>query len=86
MPFTYIIYSEKLNKYYVGSCINLERRVYQHNAGQSAFTRPGIPWKIVYVEAFENPPEAKWREFKIKRMKSRKYIEDLIAKGRASRP
>ena len=85
MPFTYILYSKKLDKYYVGSCINLERRLYEHNIGHSKFTSLGIPWIIVYTEEYETAGLAQKREMKIKRMKSKKYIEDLILKGRASR-
>ncbi|MCY7293079.1 MAG: GIY-YIG nuclease family protein, partial [Ferruginibacter sp.] len=43
MPFIYIIYSEKLNKYYTCACINLERRLYEHNIGHSKFTSVGLP-------------------------------------------
>jgi len=85
MPYTYILFSEKLNKYYVGSCINLERRLYENNIGHSKFTSLGTPWKIIYTEEFQTMLEAKRRERQIKSMKSRKYIEDLILKGRASR-
>ena len=85
MPFTYILFSDKLDKYYVGACINLERRLYEHNIGHSKFTSSGIPWKIVYTEEYSSLPEAKRREKQIKNMKSRKYIDELILKGRASR-
>jgi len=85
MPYTYILYSEKLDKYYIGSCINLERRLYEHNIGHSKYTSLGLPWIIVYTEEYETELSAKQRELKIKKMKSRKYIEDLISKGRASR-
>jgi putative endonuclease len=81
----YILYSEKLNKYYIGACIDLNRRLYEHNIGHSKFTSLGIPWKIVYTEEFLTLADAKKRELVIKKMKSRKYIEELIAKGRASR-
>jgi putative endonuclease len=50
MPFTYIIFSEKLNKYYTGACIDLDRRLYEHNIGHSKFTSNGIPWIIKYLE------------------------------------
>lgn len=43
MPFVYIIYSEKLDKYYVGACIDLKRRLYEHNIGHSKFTSTGMP-------------------------------------------
>jgi putative endonuclease len=85
MPFTYILFSEKLNKYYIGACVNLERRLYEHNIGHSKFTSIGMPWKIVYMEEYPTLAEAKKREKQIKNMKSRKYIDDLILKGRASR-
>jgi putative endonuclease len=81
MPFTYILYSQKLDKYYIGSCINLERRVYEHNIGHSKFTSLGMPWIVVYAGEYETELLARQREFKIKKIKSRKYIEDLISKG-----
>ncbi len=85
MPFTYILFSEKLNKYYTGACTDLDRRMYEHNIGHSKFTKNGIPWQKVYVEEFATLQEAKKRESVIKKMKSRKYIENLIEVGRASR-
>lgn len=75
MPFCYILYSEKLNKYYVGACTDINRRLYEHNIGHSKFTSTGIPWRVVYKEAFENLTEAKKREAYIKKQKSRKFIE-----------
>ena len=85
MPYTYVLYSGKLNKYYVGSCINQNRRLHQHNIGQSKFTSLGSPWIVAYVEEYEMLQEARQRELQLKQMKSRKYIERLIAKGGASR-
>jgi len=85
MPFTYIIFSEKLNKYYTGACTDLDRRLYEHNIGHSKFTSNGIPWIIKYSEQFDTLQEAKKWEMKIKKMKSRKYIENIINVGRASR-
>ena len=55
----YILYSEKLNKYYIGACTNFERRLYEHNIGHSAFTSTGIPWVLVYNEEYETLQEAK---------------------------
>jgi putative endonuclease len=85
MPFTYILISEKLNKYYIGACIDLERRLYEHNIGHSRFTSTGIPWKTVYKEEYPTLMEAKKREKQIKSMKSKKYIDDLISKDEAPR-
>ncbi len=81
MPFSYIIYSSKLDKYYVGACTDLERRLYEHNIGHSKFTSTGILWEKKYAKYFETLLEAKQFELKIKKMKSRKYILGLIAEG-----
>jgi putative endonuclease len=78
MPFMYILFSEKVNKYYIGACIDLERRLHEHNIGHSKFTSTGIPWQLKYKEEFATVQEAKRRELAIKKMKSRKYIENLI--------
>ena len=78
MPFVYIIFSEKINKYYVGACTDLQRRVYEHNIGHSKFTSTGTPWILKFNEKFESLQQAKKREMAIKKMKSRKYIENLI--------
>ena len=80
MPLYVHLYSKKLNKYYMGACIDIERRLNEHNIGHSKFTRLGTPWKLVYAEAFENLAIAKKRELQIKKMKSRKYIQQLINK------
>jgi len=87
MAFVYIIFSEKMNKYYVGACKDLQRRLYEHNIGHSKFTSTGIPWKLMYQEEFIDLPAAKKREMEIKKKKSRKCIEDLIGSSgfRASR-
>ena len=78
MPCTYILYSEKLDKFYVGACTDMERRLYEHNIGHSKFTSPGVPWVLCYQEDFETLAEAKKREAYIKKQKSRKYIQQLI--------
>ncbi len=78
MPYCYIIYSEKLDKYYIGACIDMERRLYEHNIGHSTFTSTGIPWILKYKEFYETLPLAKKRELIIKKKKSRKFIEILI--------
>ena len=87
MAYMYIIYSAKLNKYYVGACNDLKRRLYEHHIGHSKFTSLGIPWHLVYNEFYEDLKSAKKRELEIKKKKSRKYIEELINSpaGRASR-
>ena len=79
MFYTYILYNLPLDSYYVGSSNNLEDRLYRHNKGQSKSTKRGAPnWELVYSKSFESRSEAYQFELKIKKMKSRKYIKQLI--------
>jgi len=53
MYHTYIIYSASLNKYYVGSCADLDQRLNDHATGHSNFTKPRKPWGLVWSSVFE---------------------------------
>jgi len=46
---TYILYSQSLSKYYTGHTQDLQKRLQEHNAGQTASIKNGIPWKIVWT-------------------------------------
>ena len=80
MPFiTYIIYSEKIDRYYVGSCEDIVVRLQRHNQGRNRSTKAGVPWKLKYTEKYNTRAEAVSREMEIKRKKSRIYIDWLIS-------
>ena len=76
--YVYILYSKKVDKYYVGYCADLESRLSRHNAGATPSTKNGRPWILVYHEEFNNKTDTIKRERQIKKMKSRQYIEKLI--------
>jgi len=78
MFYTYILYSEKTNSYYIGSTSNIEDRVLRHNSGRSTYTKRGIPWKLVYSKTYNSKSEAYKAEMYIKSQKSRIFIEKLI--------
>lgn len=50
MFFTYIIYSPRLDRYYVGSTNNLQRRLDDLNRGKDEYTRKGSPWDLVILK------------------------------------
>ncbi|MBI2333929.1 MAG: GIY-YIG nuclease family protein, partial [Chloroflexi bacterium] len=52
MFYIYILYSQSLRRYYVGSTENVMRRLQEHNAGKSKYTRAGTPWESVHTEPF----------------------------------
>ena len=77
--YTYILFSEKKNKYYTGSTSdNLLERLRKHNSNHKGFTGGLGDWKIVYTESSSTLSEARIRELQIKKWKSRKKIEELI--------
>jgi putative endonuclease len=80
MWFVYILYSAKIDRYYIGTTEDLQWRLERHNNGWGKYTKRGIPWTIVYFEQFKNKSDALKREREIKNKKSRKYIEDIIKK------
>jgi putative endonuclease len=61
----------------VGSTDSIEKRLQQHNAGKSASTRAGVPWKLVHTESFTTRSEAVLRERKIKSRGIGRYLVDI---------
>ena len=80
MWYLYIIYSDNIDRYYVGVTENLKLRLERHNLGWGRYTKRGIPWVIVYSENYLIKTDAFKREREIKKYKSRKYIEKLFNK------
>jgi len=78
MFYTYILYSENADRYYVGHCEDLTQRLERHNNKLVLSTKNYTPWRLVYHETYSTRKEANARELYIKRMKSRKFIEKLI--------
>jgi putative endonuclease len=76
----YIIYSLKLNRYYIGYTEDFSKRLIEHNSGKSNYTSKANDWILRYTEDFSTRLEAQHRELEIKNKKSRKYIEWLITK------
>ncbi|ANE52537.1 GIY-YIG nuclease family protein [Flavisolibacter tropicus] len=80
MPYlVYILYSEKLNRFYVGTTDDAERRLLEHNTAhyQDAYTVKGIPWTIYLTIACTNSEQAYKLERFIKKMKSSVFIQKL---------
>ncbi|WP_269241340.1 GIY-YIG nuclease family protein [Flavobacterium limnophilum] len=78
MFYTYIIYSKAIDKYYVGSCQDIQERLEDHLNSRSKYTKQAKDWELKYFETYSSRSEAYQREMQIKKMKSRKYIENLI--------
>ena len=78
MYYCYILYSQKLDKYYIGSTNDLQGRLRRHNSSNRGYTSAGKPWELKYFEMFKEKRIAIAREIELKRWKSRNLIEKLI--------
>jgi putative endonuclease len=79
MAYTYILYSQSLDKYYIGHTeMTVEQRLSKHLTEHSGFTAKAKDWQIVWTAIFHQKSDAYAMERKIKNWKSRKLIEKLI--------
>ncbi len=74
----YILWSNTLRRYYIGSTGDIEKRLREHNRGKSTFTEKGVPWNLVYKESRRTKKEAWNREMEIKRYKGGLQFKRLI--------
>ncbi len=78
----YIIYSEKLNKFYIGATHeDVSIRIENHNLcsyGKHRFTATADDWKLFLFIPTNDYAHAIRLEKKIKSMKSSKYIRTLL--------
>jgi len=78
MYFVYVLFSNKLNKRYIGSTQDVDRRLNEHNLGKSKFTSGGIPWELIYKESFSTNVEARKREMLLKSGVGRKLLDQIL--------
>ena len=78
MFLTYIIQSQKSERYYIGHTQNITERLSYHNSGRVTATHNKGPWVLVYSEEYDSKLKANQRELEIKNKKSKRYIEYLI--------
>jgi putative endonuclease len=70
--YVYIIKSLKSGKIYTGITKNPEKRLREHNKGDSKFTKVHRPWILVYKEFVGDRKEARLREKELKRSYSKR--------------
>ena len=78
MYFVYVLWSQKLNKRYVGSSEDVESRLVEHNRGSNKFTKGGIPWIKIYQEEFQTKTDAIRREKFLKSGQGRKWLDNVF--------
>jgi putative endonuclease len=77
--FVYIIHSQSTDKFYVGETLHVPERIVKHNSGHfhHASTKFATDWELFLQIECESGTQARKIERHIKKMKSRKYYEDL---------
>ena len=79
MACVYILYSNQLDKFYIGSCKALGARIKQHqeNEYSKCFTTKANDWELFYSIDNLGYQQARKIEAHIKRMRSKTYILNL---------
>jgi putative endonuclease len=78
MACLYILQSLKNLRYYIGSTIDIERRLVEHNSGKSKYTSATRPYKLVFKQEYPSILLARRIEYKLKKLKSKEIIEKII--------
>ena len=76
--FVYILQSDVDHSYYIGYSSNPDNRLKDHNMGRSRYTRKKIPWRIVYIEQYDNKSDAIKRERFLKNQRNTEFYSTLI--------
>jgi putative endonuclease len=77
----YILYSESLKKYYIGSTNDIMGRKRRHLSNHRGFTATAKDLQLVYSEKHLTRKDALKREKQIKGWKNKKRIQQLISDG-----
>lgn len=78
----YFLQSEKNLRYYVGSTIDLEKRLTEHGLGLVKATKNLRPLKLVFFQPYDNIAHARRIEYKIKKLKRKDITEKIIRDGK----
>ena len=79
MATVYILFSKSVNRHYIGSCLDLEKRIEEHRLGafNTGFTKRASDWDLVFVISELSYQQSRAIEIHIKNMKSVLYISNL---------
>ena len=66
MWWVYLIKSKKDKSLYMGLTGNLQRRLQEHNSGNTFSTKNKGPWEFIYGEVYKSLEDAKRREDNLK--------------------
>ncbi|MBI2607364.1 MAG: GIY-YIG nuclease family protein [Candidatus Doudnabacteria bacterium] len=75
--YVYVLRNES-GRLYIGYTENVEQRITDHNTGKVFSTKPYIPYKLIFYEAYISMKDAKRREQYLKTAKGRTTIKTML--------
>jgi putative endonuclease len=80
MATVYILYSEKLDRYYTGSCLELTERLNAHRnkTFETSFTAKTEDWVLFFRINDLECKQSRMIERHIKKMRSKVYMKNLL--------
>lgn len=76
--YVYVLKSEADGSWYIGYTEDLEKRIQQHNNGESLYTKRKTPWSIIYYEVSFDKFDAIAREKYLKTGMGRRYLNNRL--------
>jgi putative endonuclease len=80
MPCVYILRNSE-GKYYIGSTVNLAKRLKHHAGGYTPSTKRLGKMSLVFSQEYETLKIARYVENRLKKLKRKDYIEKIIKDG-----
>lgn len=78
MYYTYILQSNKDNRWYTGYSDNLRKRFWEHNTGRVLSTKGRGPLELIYYEACISQQDATAREKYLKSGPGKLYLKKRL--------
>jgi putative endonuclease len=78
MHYTYVLWSSRISKRYVGATDSVKKRLEEHNRGCNKFTKGGIPWIKVYQEEYLTKTVALKRGKYLKSGQGRAWLDNQL--------
>ena len=75
--YVYIIYSERLQKFYIGISKDLEKRLDAHMKGISHYTKKASDWELIWNIILPTKKETLILERRIKKRGAKRYLDDI---------
>ena len=76
--YVYILYSNRLSKFYKGSTSNLALRVQRHNSGRETYTKTGLPWRLIWHTEKSTKSGSMILEKKLKNLSVQRSVDFMI--------